>query len=60
MAQALGKLPASQRLAVTLRYLDDLSVPEIATATGKSVHAVESLLARGRTSLRRTLSGDDR
>lgn len=60
VADALGKLPDSQRLAVILRYLDDLSVPEIATATGKSVHAVESLLARGRTSLRRTLTGDDR
>ena len=57
---ALGRLPDSQRLAVTLRYMDDLSVPEIATATGKSVHAVESLLARGRSSLRRTLSGDAR
>lgn len=60
LAAALATLPDAQRLAIVLRYLDDLSVPEIATATGKSVHAVESLLARGRVSLRRTLSGDDR
>ena len=60
VAAALDKLPDAQRLAITLRYLDDLSVPEIATATGRSVHAVESLLARGRIGLRRTLSGDAR
>jgi RNA polymerase sigma-70 factor (ECF subfamily) len=50
---ALDALPASQRLAVVLRYLDGLSVPEIARQTGKSVHAVESLLARGRASFKR-------
>lgn len=60
LAAALGGLPEAQRLAVVLRYLDDLAVPEIATATGRSVHAVESLLARGRSNLRRTLTGDDR
>jgi RNA polymerase sigma-70 factor (ECF subfamily) len=45
---ALDALPASQRLVISLRYLDGLSVPEIARAVSKSVHAVESLLARGR------------
>ncbi len=40
---ALDALPASQRLAISLRYLDGLSVPEIAAAISKSVHAVESL-----------------
>jgi RNA polymerase sigma-70 factor (ECF subfamily) len=50
---ALDALPASQRLAIVLRYVDGLSVPEIARQTGKSVHAVESLLARGRAAFKR-------
>ncbi len=50
---ALDALPPSQRLAIVLRYLDGMSVPEIASQTGKSVHAVESLLARGRATFKR-------
>ena len=50
---ALDALPASQRLVIGLRYLDGLSVPEIARAVDKSVHAVESLLARGRATFKR-------
>lgn len=49
---ALDALPGSQRLAITLRYLDGLSVPEIAAAISRSVHAVESLLARGRATFK--------
>jgi RNA polymerase sigma-70 factor (ECF subfamily) len=49
---ALDALPASQRLAISLRYLDGLSVPEIAREISKSVHAVESLLARGRATFK--------
>lgn len=57
---ALDLLPASQRAAMVLRYLDDLSIPEIAKALHKSVHAVESLLARGRESFRHFYSeGED-
>ncbi len=51
--EALDALPPSQRLAIVLRYLDGMSVPEIASHTGKSVHAVESLLARGRATFKR-------
>jgi RNA polymerase sigma-70 factor (ECF subfamily) len=50
---ALNVLAPSQRLVIVLRYLDGLSVPEIARQIGKSVHAVESLLARGRASFKR-------
>jgi len=50
---ALDALPASQRLVIVLRYLDGMSVPEIASQTGKSIHAVESLLARGRATFKR-------
>lgn len=52
---ALARLPDLQRTAVVLRYLDGLSVPATAAAVGKSVHAVESLLARGRANLKRFL-----
>jgi RNA polymerase sigma-70 factor (ECF subfamily) len=52
---ALARLPAGQRETVVLRYLDGLSVPATAAAVGKSVHAVESLLARGRANLKRAL-----
>lgn len=45
---ALNSLPAAQRAAIALRYLDGFSVPEIAGAMGRSIHATESLLARGR------------
>ena len=50
---SLVALPALQRAAVGLRYLDDLPVPEVARLLDRSVHATESLLARGRDGLRR-------
>jgi RNA polymerase sigma-70 factor, ECF subfamily len=50
---ALARVPASQRAALVLRHLDGFSVPECATALGRSIEAVESLLVRGRTSFRR-------
>jgi len=51
-AELLGALPAAQRAALALRYVDDLPVPEVARRLGRSVHATESLLARGRAALR--------
>ena len=53
---ALATLPMGQRLALVLHYADGLSVAETATALGRSEHAVESLLARGRRSLRAVLT----
>ncbi len=50
---ALGSIPAFQRAALVLRYLDGMSVPEVARALGRSVRATESLLARGRESFKR-------
>lgn len=50
---ALARVPASQRAALVLRHVDGFSVPEVADLLGRSVEAVESLLARGRVSLRR-------
>ena len=50
---ALVRLSAPQRLALTLRYLDGLSVPEVAGHLGRTVHATETLLVRARAALRR-------
>jgi RNA polymerase sigma-70 factor, ECF subfamily len=55
VARALGLLTAGQREVLCLRYLDDLSVAVIAATIGRSESATESLLSRGRESLRRTL-----
>ena len=43
---------AARKRLVVLRYVDDLSVPDVAAALGLTVHAAESLLARARTRLR--------
>jgi RNA polymerase sigma-70 factor (ECF subfamily) len=51
--EALASIPASQRAALVVCYLDGYSVPEAAGLLGKSVEAVESLLARRRLSFRR-------
>lgn len=50
---ALGAVHESQRAALVLRYLDGMSVPEVASALGRSVGATESLLSRGKESFRR-------
>ncbi|MDQ3695630.1 MAG: RNA polymerase sigma factor [Chloroflexota bacterium] len=50
---ALAALPAAQRQAMVLRYLDDYPVLKIASALGRSTRAVESLLARGRAGFKR-------
>ncbi len=54
---AMAQLPADQRLALLFRYLDGLSVREVAQAIGRSEKATESLLARGRESFRRAFGG---
>ena len=50
---ALAAVAASQRAALVLCYVDGYSVPEVAQLLGKSVEAVESLLARGRQNFKR-------
>lgn len=47
---ALRSLPTRQRAALTLRYLDEYSVTEVAEALTIEYRAAESLLARGRRS----------
>lgn len=50
---ALAVVPASQRAALVLCYVDGYSEAEAARFLGKSVEAVESLLARGRRRFKR-------
>ena len=50
--QAVDSLPARQRLAVILRYYENLSYAQIAAAMDTSVKATERLLARARERLK--------
>ena len=50
---ALARLPGPQRVALALRYLDGLSVPEIAAHLDRTVRGTETLLVRARAALRR-------
>ena len=60
-AQAvLAQLGPHHRSALTLRYLDGLSVPEVAEVLDRTVHATEALLVRARNAFRaRYLEGGD-
>ncbi len=49
---ALDALPADYRMAVVLRYFEGLSGAEMAVAMGRSVKAVERLLARAKAILK--------
>lgn len=53
LATAFTRLPARQRLALALRYVQDLSDAEIAAALGCREGTVHALLSRGRHALRR-------
>ncbi len=53
----LDRLPAMHRTVLTLRYLDDLSVPAVAAVIGRSLHATEALLVRARAGFRRAYDG---
>ena len=52
---AMSLLPQSQRLAVQLRHIDELTNPQIAEIMELSVEAVESLTARGKRKLTKIL-----
>jgi RNA polymerase sigma-70 factor (ECF subfamily) len=57
----LATLAPHHRAALTLRYLDDLAVPEVAALLQRTVHATETLLVRARAAFRRSYApgGDD-
>ena len=50
---ALEGVRPNYRAALTLRYIDGLSVPEVAQLLGRSIHATEGVLQRARVALRR-------
>ena len=52
LVRALGLLAPDQRLAVVLKYVDEMSVRDIAQALGRSEASTESLLSRARARLR--------
>lgn len=47
-----ARLPEHHRAVLSLRYLDDRSVPECAELIGRTVHATEALLVRARRAFR--------
>ena len=52
--RAMASLSAAHRSALTFRYLDGLSVPQVAALLGRTVPAVDQLLVRARGSFRRS------
>jgi RNA polymerase sigma-70 factor (ECF subfamily) len=56
---ALGRLPDKQRVAVTLRYLQDLPYAEISSVTGWPEGTVKTLVRRGLARLRSLMIIDD-
>ncbi len=50
--EVLEELGPHHRAALTLRYLDGLSVPEVAHHLDRTVHATEALLVRARNAFR--------
>jgi RNA polymerase sigma-70 factor (ECF subfamily) len=59
LANALAKLPEDYREAIVLRYLEDLSFPEIAERMRRSVDSVRKLWTRGLAQLRLAAEGID-
>jgi RNA polymerase sigma-70 factor (ECF subfamily) len=56
----LEQLAAQHQAALTLRYLDDLPVPEVAALLGRTVEATEALLVRARAAFRRVYTDEER
>lgn len=56
---AIQSLPTRQRAALSLRYLDEYSVADIADALNTTYPAAESLLSRARTNFRRAYGDQD-
>jgi RNA polymerase sigma-70 factor (ECF subfamily) len=51
--EALEQVAPHHRAALTLRYVDDLPVADVAEHLGRTVHATEALLVRARNAFRR-------
>ena len=60
VVDALRKLPESQRRALVLHHIADLSVAQVAHEVGAPEGTVKAWLSRGRTALAALLSDDHR
>jgi RNA polymerase sigma-70 factor (ECF subfamily) len=49
----LARLPEHHRTVLSLRYMDDCTVPECAELIGRTVHATEALLVRARRAFKK-------
>lgn len=58
VVEVLGQLPAIQRAALVMSHLDQMTVGEIAESLGRSIHATESILRRGRAAFRQIYLSD--
>jgi RNA polymerase sigma-70 factor (ECF subfamily) len=57
--ETLARLAPQHRLALTLRYVDDLPVAQVAELLDRTLHATEALLVRARRAFRdRYTSGE--
>ena len=54
--ETLEKLAPQHRTVLTLRYLDDLPVADVADMLDRTLHATEALLVRARLAFRRAYS----
>jgi RNA polymerase sigma-70 factor (ECF subfamily) len=59
LVAALRELPESQRMAIVLHHLCDLSVEQVASETGAPTGTVKARLSRGRAALARRLAVDE-
>ena len=56
--RALDKLPAKQKQAITLCYINENPQKQVAEMMGVNIKALESLLTRGKQKMRRIIEGD--
>lgn len=59
LAFALARLPLHQRQAVVLRYVEDLSLDDVARLTGRAVGTIKSQTSRGLAALRTLLADQE-
>lgn len=60
LRRALHRLPARQRVAIVLKYYEDLSEAQVAEAMACSIAAARSLVSRGMVTLRTIVRSEER